>query len=163
MAPRTSASVVGSSLGAFTLRFSSTLSGGTGALIFEYHKRAASILTAETITVTFVGTISYSQVVAFGVNGANATPYDPNASLPDGTVIPTLGSVSASTTNTNTVALVAERLNANSGTIDSGFTQIWNTNFFMMEYRPLTSAGSFTAVDATGTSSNGVILDAITQ
>jgi hypothetical protein len=104
---------------------------------FEYHKRAASFLAGEAVTVTFNSTLSYSQVVAFGVNGANATPYDPNASLPDGTVIGVGGTASASTTNAGSMALAAIRINTGSATLDSGFSQIWSSNFFMVEYKPM--------------------------
>jgi hypothetical protein len=155
--------VSGSTLGAFTKR--ATCFGACSGFGSEWFKVASSALAGETITVTYGGTITYSQGAVIAIHGANvsnpATPtmYDPNASLPDaygGAV-----STTATTTNANTMGISLQRLNASTTTIDSGWAPVINTNFFMMEYQIPTVGNSLTVNDATA--AGGVILDAVTQ
>src|SRR6266852_4530146 len=69
-------SVVGSTLGAFTLRDSVT--DGSGQFLFTYWAPAASVLTSEVVTVTIGGTIFFANSMVFAINGSTniSSPFD---------------------------------------------------------------------------------------
>lgn len=154
------ASVVGSTLGAFTAR-------ATGAIV-SFWALAPSILSSEVITLTYSGGTTFISATAFAVNGAHtAAPFDVNASIP---TISSFGvpadPLSATTTAVNTMAIGAFRMSGTSNpTNGSGWTPIQlNGDFLLTEVKLLSSAGSFSATIGTGVGdSNQGIVDAIVQ
>lgn len=158
-------SVTGGGL-TFTLLGRTTASGSTSAVDTEcYGAHAATALSAVTLTATFATTFDDACILAFGVTGTNATPFDSNVSLPatasqaSGTAS-TL-SVTASTTNAHDLLLYATATNSSTTytTAGTGFTYIsrvannGGTNYarLMVSFQAVTTVQTGASFAATGT------------
>lgn len=148
-------SVVGSTLGAFSLR--ATCSGTCSGVMDEYAKYASGALTGETITITYSATPSFGQNCSLGISGVNSgAPFDTNASLP---AISGSGTGdSATTTAATTLGVSASRLNSASTTADTGWTATYNANFMLCEW---TNTVGNSLVIADPTSNGSQIIDAV--
>ncbi len=129
-------SVVGSTLGAFTARSAGAIS--------SFWILAPSILSSETITLTYSGGTSFISATAFAVNGANtSSPFDVNGSVPTLTSFGVPADpISLSTTANDTIIIGAYRFSSQSNpTAGTGFTAIQlNGDFLLTEYKIVSSA-----------------------
>ncbi len=134
---------VGSTLGSFALRGTSFGSSGN---VTSFWKFASGALSSETITITLSGATSACAAVAFAVNGSpnTAAPFDTNGGLP--VIALFTGNCVIPMTQTNDMAFCADTLNSSSSTASTGYTALYNSNFFMVEYKNGVS-GSSTASD----------------
>lgn len=153
-------SVVGSSLGSFTLR-TRIISGNN---VETWWKLAtAPLISTEVITVTYAGA-GFNTVTAFAVNGAKTSaPFDTNVVLP---VVGASDPLSVSTTASNTLVFGTYRLSTGNPTAGGTFTGIkLNSDFMLTEYNIYSSPQTGLAVPVgvgVGTA-NGGIADAIVQ
>jgi len=151
-------SVVGSSLGTFSLRKSQISSAGSPYYEEVWTKYSPAALTAETITVTQTSS-AFLTIDAVAFSGVSAsTPFDGNASLPAGV---TAGNPSVST-NAGSTCIVGAFRSASGVTqgAGSGYTAISDTDYQLVEYRLVSSPQSGLAV-TTGGTDNGAIGDAL--
>jgi len=134
------ASVVGSSLGAFTL-ISSAARGGTSSLQV-WAKFAASPLTSEVITVTQDDS-NFMTCDAWAVAGTGQTSLVWSTGSPQ-KVDNASTSVSITTTEAKSVVIGAHAVNDNGVTPASGFTLIYGSDYALTQYKELSAAGTET-------------------
>lgn len=134
------ASVVGSSLGSFTL-ISSAARGGSSTLQV-WAKFALSPLTAETITVT-QNTSDFMTCDAWAVADTRQTSLVWSTGSPQ-KVDNASTSVSITTTEAKSVVFGAHAVNDNGVTPASGYTSIYGSDYALTQYKELSAAGTET-------------------
>jgi Protein of unknown function (DUF4038)/Putative collagen-binding domain of a collagenase len=155
-------SVSGSTLGSFARR--NTANSGSGSSTCErWWKRATSALSNETITVTTTSS-NYHSSAAYAVSGGDSNiVWDSGTNARSGST--GTDPIDITTVYPDTMLLCASRVNNGTPTPGSGFTGILSgasPGYFLVEYKLVSSAGTYSATVGTGAgSSNGTIVDAL--
>jgi FecR protein len=138
------------------------VAGAVPFATYEYYAIAPNALSADAITVNFVGTTSYVDVNAFGVSGANtSSPFDSNASVP----APTTSTGSITTSNADDFIFAGYRFGFNATpTAGSGWTAInASGDYYLSEYQIVSTTQAGLVATASSADENGGIVDAIVR
>jgi len=114
-----------------------------------FYAYSTGILTADTITVNFVGTSSFYSVVVFGINGVpSSSQLDSNGALP-GTTNTASTPLTLTTSNANDFLFACYSQSSNTTvTAGSGWTAIAaQANFQFCEYQIVTTTQSALAAN----------------
>lgn len=137
-----------------------------GSAFSEWVAPAASTLTAEVITITLSGAVTYFVGCAFAISGADTTTkFDSNVSLP------VQGNTNAdptfSTTSANTIVIAGLGIGVATPTPGTGWNLIYNggSQFFLSMYKIFTTAqtGTTAAVGTGSGQENRYVVDGIIQ
>lgn len=146
---------------------STTTASGAADPIIRWMAKASTNLTNDVITVTNGAALTFGVAIAMSITGANATPYDANASLPATLSGAQTDPITFSTSSSRDMVVACYRgvtANPTAGNIGStSATLIAGANFQVCEYALVNSPqSSVTATLTTGAGgSNGGIVDAI--
>jgi hypothetical protein len=109
---------------------------------------------SENITVN-LNSSTFATVTAFGIgNAATSSSFDPNVSLP---ATQFTGAISGTTSNANDFVWANGVTSNSNPSPDAGWTSANGSNFQLVEYKTVSSTGTFTATSTL----NGAILDAV--
>jgi autotransporter passenger strand-loop-strand repeat protein len=137
------------------------VAGTSPNTIYEYYAIAPSAVSNDVVTVNFAGSVTYADLNAFGVSGANtSSPFDPNASI---AATPATSAGSVTTSNANDLIFAAYRFATNSNpNVGSGWTAInASGSYYLSEYQVASADQNGLAATASTTDENGGIVDAI--
>lgn len=150
------ASVVGSSLGAFTM-IETALRGGTSS-VQVWAKFAASPLTSEVITIT-QNDDNFMTCDGWAVSGTGQTSLVWTTNSPQ-KVVNSSANVSITTTEAASVVFGAHAVNDDGVTQGSGFTLIYGAGYALTQYKELSAPGT-TTITTGGTTLQASIATAI--